>query len=184
MAIKPPNWAKGAIPTPQGWKNKRTGELLVAQKISKSQIDEFFGVEPEIQTLTESPTTAEEAKEEWFGDEATDLDSMTKLELEALGREQDVTRVQAALQFLQGMPPDVLAYVKWTELLGKAFYGLNLPDAVRTESEMQQMQQMQMQQQAMMGAGQTAMAAGGAELATQAARAVMSQQTEGEEPDV
>ena len=25
MAIKPPNWAKGAIPTPQGWKNKRTG---------------------------------------------------------------------------------------------------------------------------------------------------------------
>ena len=36
MAIKPPNWAKGAIPTPQGWKNKRTGELLVAQKISKS----------------------------------------------------------------------------------------------------------------------------------------------------
>ena len=43
---------------------------------------------------------------------------------------------------------------------------------------------MQMQQQAMMGAGQTAMAAGGAELATQAARAVMSQQTEGEEPDV
>ena len=64
MAIKPPNWAKDAIPTPQGWKNKRTGELLVAQKISKSQIDEFFGVEPEIQTLTESPTTAEEAKEE------------------------------------------------------------------------------------------------------------------------
>ena len=63
MAIKPPNWAKGAIPTPQGWKNKRTGELLVAQKISKSQIDEFFGIEPEIQTLTESPTTAEEAKE-------------------------------------------------------------------------------------------------------------------------
>ena len=90
MAIKPPNWAKGAIPTPQGWKNKRTGELLVAQKISKAQIDEFFGVEPEIQTLTESPTTAEEAKEEWFGDEATDLDSMTKLELEALGRENGI----------------------------------------------------------------------------------------------
>ena len=90
MAIKPPNWAKDAIPTPQGWKNKRTGELLVAQKISKSQIDEFFGVEPEIQTLTESPTSAEEAKEEWFGDEVTDLDSMTKLELEALGRENGI----------------------------------------------------------------------------------------------
>jgi len=96
--------------------------------------------------------------------------------LEALGREQDVNRVQAALQFLQGMPPDVLAYVKWTELLGKAFYGLNLPDAVRTEAEMQEIQQQQQQQQAMMQAGQQAMAAGGSELATQAAQQAMSQQ--------
>ena len=90
--------------------------------------------------------------------------------LEALGREADVTRVQSALMFLQGMPPDVLAYVKWTELLGKAFYGLNLPDAVRTEAEMQQVQQ----QQAMMQAGQQAMTAGGSELATQAAQQAMA----------
>ncbi len=92
--------------------------------------------------------------------------------LEALGREADVTRVQAALQFLQGMPPEVLGYVKWNELLGKAFYGLNLPDAVRTESEMQEMQQ----QQQMMQAGGQAMAAGGQELATQAAQQMMTQQ--------
>ena len=42
MAIKPPNWAKGAIPTPQGWKHKQTGELLISQKISQGQIDEFL----------------------------------------------------------------------------------------------------------------------------------------------
>jgi hypothetical protein len=95
--------------------------------------------------------------------------------LEALGREADVTRVQSALMFLQGMPPDVLAYVKWTELLGKAFYGLNLPDAVRTEAEMQQVQQ----QQAMMQAGQQAMAAGGSELATQAAQQAMAATAQG-----
>ena len=90
MAIKPPNWAKGAIPTPQGWKHKQTGELLISQKISQGQIDEFFGIKPEPQVLKEAPTTAEEAKEEWFGDEAADLDPMTKLELEALGRENGI----------------------------------------------------------------------------------------------
>ena len=100
--------------------------------------------------------------------------------LEALGREQDVSKVQAALQFLQGMPPDVLSYVKWTELLGKAFYGLNLPDAVRSEAEMQQ----QLQQQMMMQAGQQAMAAGGSELATRAAQQMTQPQQQTEEPDV
>lgn len=90
--------------------------------------------------------------------------------LEALGREADVNRVQAALQFLQGMPPEVLSYVKWNELLGKAFYGLNLPDAVRTEQEMQEQQQ----QQQMMQAGGQAMAAGGQEMATQAAQQMMA----------
>ena len=96
--------------------------------------------------------------------------------LEALGRESDVNRVQAALQFLQGMPPEVLQYVKWNELLGKAFYGLNLPDAVRTEAEMQEMQQ----QQQMMQAGGQAMAAGGEEIAAQAAAQMMAaQQQEG-----
>ena len=54
--------------------------------------------------------------------------------LEALGREADVNRVQMALQFIQGMPPEVLGYIKFDELLGKAFYGLNLPDAVRSEA--------------------------------------------------
>ncbi len=92
--------------------------------------------------------------------------------LEALGREADVTRVQSALQFLQGMPPEVLQYVKWNELLGKVFYGLSLPDAVRSDAEMQQMQQ----QQAMMQAGQQAMAAGGQEMATQAAQQAMQPQ--------
>ncbi len=89
--------------------------------------------------------------------------------LEALGRESDVTRVQTALQFLQGMPPEVLSYVKWTELLGKVFYGLNLPDAVKTEEEHQQEQE----QQAMMQAQQQAMSAGGQELATQAVQSMM-----------
>lgn len=83
--------------------------------------------------------------------------------LETLGREQDINRVQTALQFITGMPPEVLTYVKFDALLGKAFYGLNLPDAVRSEQEVQQIQQQQAQQQAMMaGAQQFASNAGGA----------------------
>jgi hypothetical protein len=69
--------------------------------------------------------------------------------LETLGREQDITRVQTALQFIQGLPPEILTYVKFDTLLSKAFYGLNLPDAVRTQEEVQKIQQEQQQQQAM-----------------------------------
>ncbi len=69
--------------------------------------------------------------------------------LETLGREQDITRVQTALQFIQGLPPEILNYVKFDTLLSKAFYGLNLPDAVRTQEEVQKMQEQQQQQQAM-----------------------------------
>ena len=83
--------------------------------------------------------------------------------LETLGREQDITRVQTALQFLQGMPPETLNYVKFSSLLGKAFYGLNLPDAVRTEEEVQKMQQEQQRQAALaQGAQMLAQQAGSA----------------------
>jgi hypothetical protein len=82
--------------------------------------------------------------------------------LETLGREQDITRVQTALQFLQGMPPETLDYVKFDVLLGKAFYGLNLPDSVRSQKEVKAEQEEKMQQQAMaQGANAAASAAGG-----------------------
>lgn len=81
--------------------------------------------------------------------------------LETLGREQDVNRVQTALQFLQGMPPETLDYIKFDVLLGKAFYGLNLPDSVRSKEEVQAEQQEKMQQQAMaQGANAVATTAG------------------------
>ena len=83
MAITPPNHQKDAVPTPQGWKHPRTNELLVARKITREQIDEYYGVEPEVQVLTEAPTNLEEAKEELMTD-------MSKLELEAKGREHGI----------------------------------------------------------------------------------------------
>ena len=39
MAIKPPSWAKNAIPTTRGWQDPRTNELLKSAKLSQSVFD-------------------------------------------------------------------------------------------------------------------------------------------------
>ena len=88
MAISPPNFQKDAIPTPQGWRHPRTNELLVSRKISSEDINEYYGIKPEVTMLKESPTTFEEAKDELITED--DLDSKTKLELEAIGREHGI----------------------------------------------------------------------------------------------
>jgi len=88
MAISPPNFQKDAVPTPQGWRHPRTNELLVSRKISSEDINEYYGIKPEVTMLKESPTTFEEAKDELITED--DLESKTKLELEAIGREHGV----------------------------------------------------------------------------------------------
>ena len=88
MAISPPNFQKDAIPTPQGWRHPRTNELLVSRKISSEDINEYYGIKPEVTMLKASPTTFEEAKDELITED--DLESKTKLELEAIGREHGI----------------------------------------------------------------------------------------------
>jgi len=82
--IKRPAWAKGAVPTPQGWRNPRTNELLKSMRISQVNIDAFNGVnepmESKATTLTESPTNEDEFI----------LEHMTKKELEEVAREKGV----------------------------------------------------------------------------------------------
>ena len=69
--------------------------------------------------------------------------------LEALGREQDVNRVQAAAQIVQMLGPEMsLDYVKMPDLLTKAFNGLGLPQVVRSEQEAQQIRQQRQMAQA------------------------------------
>ena len=93
MAISPPNFQKDAVPTPQGWRHPRTNELLVSRKISADDINEYYGIKPEVTMLNESPTNVQEAKDELYGDiteEEDSLESKTKLELEAIGREHGI----------------------------------------------------------------------------------------------
>lgn len=68
--------------------------------------------------------------------------------LEALGREQDVTRVTTATQMIAGLPEEALIYVDWKVILSKLLFGLQLPSAVRSEQEVQQIQQQRIVQQA------------------------------------
>ena len=44
MAITPPSWAKNAVPTPNGWQDPRSGELLKSQRIGQADIDAYNGV--------------------------------------------------------------------------------------------------------------------------------------------
>lgn len=103
MAISPPNFQKDAIPTPQGWRHPRTNELLVSRKITADDINEYFGVASisPVQVLTEAPTNLEEATNELIDslpsdveppvdDDDEELESKTKLELEAIGREHGI----------------------------------------------------------------------------------------------
>ena len=92
MAISPPNFQRDAVPTPSGWRHPRTNELLVSRKITSDQIDEYYGVKPTVSMLKESPTTMEEATAELIVDDTlpSELGSMTKIELEAVGREHGV----------------------------------------------------------------------------------------------
>jgi len=82
MPIKPPNWAKRAVPTQQGWRNPRTNELLICRSISQGDIDEFYGVkeEPMPEMLIEAPTSEDDFI----------LEHMSKLELEEKAREKGV----------------------------------------------------------------------------------------------
>ena len=92
MAISPPNYQKDAIPTTRGWTHPRTGELLVSIKLTEEAINEYLGIKPEPMMLKESPTNFEEAKVELMTEDnlPSELEDMTKLELEAIGREHGI----------------------------------------------------------------------------------------------
>ena len=111
--LTPPSFKKDAVPTSNGWRHPKTGELLVSKSISQEEIDEYMGVskpEPKPKTHENMSKAELEAKGREHGIEldrrkshddlvdeledhiendyhGPDLESMTKRELEALGRE-------------------------------------------------------------------------------------------------
>ena len=103
MAIRPPAWCSGAVPVKnKGWVDPNSGELLVSSRFTQAQIDEFYGIPSieEVQVVHEEVTAPVEPtvvdEDEWQAEdlnqdgEIDELESMTKKELELLGREHGV----------------------------------------------------------------------------------------------
>lgn len=73
MAIQPPKWASQCVPTTKGWKDPKTGEILVSGSISTGDIEawhESLAPAPKAkpQILREAPVTEDEVTEELFED--------------------------------------------------------------------------------------------------------------------
>lgn len=107
MAIKPPNWCRGAVPElNRGWVDPGTNELLVSSRFTQAQIDEFYGMpsfediqdmnqEGKIEAAMAVAARVEEENDDLIADLNDDgvidsLEQMTKTELESLGRENGV----------------------------------------------------------------------------------------------
>jgi hypothetical protein len=71
MAINPPRWCSHAVPTLRGWEDPRTGEVFVTEEVETDvlEVPSF---------LTEAPVGGKS------------LEEMTKVELEALGRQHGI----------------------------------------------------------------------------------------------
>lgn len=91
MTIKAPAWVarQGGVPTAKGWKHPKRNEILLAKKFTQVQIDDYHGT-------SAAALVAPAVKAEWQAEDVNqdgivdDLESLTKLELEELGRAQGV----------------------------------------------------------------------------------------------
>jgi hypothetical protein len=93
MALKPPNWAKDAIPTPRGW--VKNGELLVSTRITTEEIEGYYGISstPSMATFLVEPAPAAVSSVVEQLNEAPpskSLTDMTKIELEALAEQYGI----------------------------------------------------------------------------------------------
>jgi len=84
--MKAPEWCKHAVPTRLGWEDPDTGELLVSSRFTQEQIDQFNGVDSLREEVHHEP--AQMLHEAPTGHSR--LEDMSKLQLEALGRQYGV----------------------------------------------------------------------------------------------
>jgi len=69
MPIKPPPYCPNAQPTPIGWRDPRTREILSVRKLSQKDIDEYIAstmedskVQPVVEVLTETTKTPKKTR--------------------------------------------------------------------------------------------------------------------------
>jgi hypothetical protein len=86
MPLKPPAWCANAVPTKRGWEDPQSGEVFVSRKFKQSEIDAWHGKVAPVkeQVVHEEPQMLHEAPVQGS------LETMTKVQLEALGREHGI----------------------------------------------------------------------------------------------
>jgi len=89
MTIKPPAWCSRAVPVPHGWKHWATSEILLPKMFTQEQIAEFWA-EKEGVTAPVAPAPVPEPVVVEEASEVHDLESLSKRQLEELGREHGV----------------------------------------------------------------------------------------------
>jgi len=82
-----PNWCKDAKMVVNGWQDPNTGELLVSGRFTQAECDAYNGVDPIVEQV-QVPETVQTLTEAPVGDKS--LEEMSKIELEALGRQHGV----------------------------------------------------------------------------------------------
>jgi len=118
MAIKPPGWCSDAVPGKNGWTDPHTGEVYASARFTQAQIDEYMGFDVAFQQEASAAAVQQEIMDyntegkiqaamidmgmtddtmsddrisDFNNDGTIDvLESMTKKELEDLGRENGV----------------------------------------------------------------------------------------------
>jgi ribosomal protein S12 methylthiotransferase accessory factor YcaO len=108
MAIKPPGWCSNAVPGKNGWTDPVTGEVYASARFSQAQIDEYMGfdtafaseefqeiidynTEGKIQAAMIDMGMTDDTISDLNNDGTIDvLESLTKKELEELGRENGI----------------------------------------------------------------------------------------------
>lgn len=91
-AIKAPAWvaSQGGVPTEKGWKHPDRNEILLPKKFTQAQIDEWYEGNMASGTGHGPAIPAEPVQLNEAPANNTSLEDMTKVELEALGREHGV----------------------------------------------------------------------------------------------
>jgi hypothetical protein len=98
--IKAPAWvaSQGGVPTEKGWKHPDRNEILLPKKFTQAQINEYMNVsncncvdcDCDPCTCGEKEVTEEVVQLNEAPANNTSLEDMSKVELEALGREHGV----------------------------------------------------------------------------------------------
>lgn len=96
--IKPPAWCSKAVATPRGWKHHTRREILLAKKLTQDECDEYNNAMGNVLAQpvpTPKPAPAPIVVDEDVSDlnedgDIDDIESMTKAQLEQLGRDHGV----------------------------------------------------------------------------------------------